>query len=58
LSKLSSLIDIWFTEDQLRSIRFALNSYKHDCGYIEKEEIDLIVDHINHILKDKNVSQL
>ena len=48
--KMSNLIDIWFTEEQLRSIRFALNSYKNICGYVEKEEINIIIEHLNHIL--------
>jgi len=51
--KMSNLVDVWFTEEQLKSIRFALNSYKHGCGYIEREELDIIIEHINHILKDK-----
>jgi len=52
---MSNLVDVWFTEEQLKSIRFVLNSYKHSCGYIEREELDIIIEHINHILKDKSV---
>ena len=50
---MSNLVDVWFTEEQLKSIRFALDSYKHSCGYVEREELDNIIEHINHILKDK-----
>jgi len=52
--KMSNLVDVWFTEEQLRCIRFALNSHKQGCGYMEREELDIIIEHINHILKDKS----
>jgi hypothetical protein len=47
---MSNLVDVWFTGEQLRTIRFALKDYRWKCGYVEGEEIDSIVEHINHIL--------
>ena len=47
---MSNLVDVWFTEEQLRTIRFALKDYRWKCGYVEGEEIDSIVEHINHLI--------
>jgi len=51
---LSNLVDVWFTEEQLRSIRFALKDYKNKCGYVEVEEINHIIEHINHLIDHDN----
>jgi hypothetical protein len=48
---MNNLIDVWFTEEQLRTVRFALKDYRSNCGYVEGEEIDSIIVHINHILE-------
>lgn len=47
---MSNLVDVWFTEEQLKSIRFALKDYRCKCGYVEGEEIDSIIEHINHLI--------
>jgi len=52
--KMSNLVDVWFTEEQLRCIRFALNSHKQGCGYMEREELDIIIEHINHLIDHDN----
>jgi len=47
---MSNLVDVWFTEEQIKTIRFALKDYRWKCGYIEGEEIDNIIEHINHLI--------
>lgn len=47
---MNNLVDVWFTEEQLKTIRFALKDYRNKCGYVEREEIDSIIEHINHLI--------
>lgn len=48
---MSGLVDSWFTVEQLKLIRFALKDYRWECGYIEGEEVDNLVEHLNHLIE-------
>ena len=47
----NTLIDAWFTVEQLKIMWFALKNYQHNCGYIEREELNPIVEHLEHLIE-------
>jgi putative IMPACT (imprinted ancient) family translation regulator len=48
---MNNLIDVWFTEEQLKTIQFILKkNYTMDMEYHEMKELNEIIEHIDHIL--------
>ena len=47
----NTLIDAWFTVEQLKIMCSALKTYQNSCEYIEGEELNPIVEHLEHLIE-------
>ena len=55
---MSDLVDVWFTEEQLHEIIFALNLRVNVLNEeTKKDEIHSIISHLEHCLQKRNFKQ-
>jgi len=49
----NTLIDAWFTVEQLKDIKAAVEFYcEHfNSGVVRKEELNNIIEHLDHLIK-------
>ena len=51
---MSDLVDVWFTLEQLKTIKHSLSDYYHECSSDSQLELDPIIEHIDHLIKHYN----
>ena len=50
----NTLIDTWFTVEQLITIRSSLKEYYHDCSSNAQLELEPIIEHLDHLVEHYN----
>ena len=50
----NTLIDTWFTVDQLVTIRSSLKEYYYYCSSDAQLELTPILEHLDHLIKHYN----
>jgi len=54
---MSDLVDVWFTLEQLKTIKLSLSNYYRECSSDVQLELDPIIDHIDHLIKHYNLNE-
>ena len=50
----NTLIDTWFTVDQLETIKRSLDNYYQECSSDVQLELMPILEHLDHLIKHYN----
>ena len=48
---MNNLIDVWFTQEQLKTILHSLQEYYHYCNDPDQKQLIPIMEHLNHLIE-------